>query len=85
MPKRPFIPYAPRPEGWTPPVSRAKAEAIAADKRGSTTEVGKRHGVSSGTVSRIRTGKHWLQLGPLTELMKDGIRPNFGDRPRKRG
>lgn len=74
MGKRPFIPYAPRPEGWTPPVSRAQAEAVAADRNGTVRQVGERHGVSRATVSRIRNGKHWLIHGPNTELLKSGIR-----------
>lgn len=73
MARKPFIPYAPRPQGWAAPLPRSKVEAVAADRNGSVREVGKRHGVSRATVSRIRNEGHWLFHGPNTELRKNGV------------
>lgn len=73
MAKQPFIPYAPRPDGWVAPLSKSKAEAVAADRNGSVREVAARHDVSRATVSRIRNEGHWLFHGPNTELRKNGV------------
>jgi hypothetical protein len=85
MAKRSFYPYAPRPEGWKAPLTRAKAEAVAADRNGTIREVGERHGVSRQTVYRLRNENHWLFYGPETELVANGIRPQSAGRSRKRG